>query len=76
MKNRPYGTTGKYVSEIGFGAWQLGNKGDWGNMNDEDAISLVHEAIHRGVNFFDTSPGYGFGKSEELLGKALKGKRN
>jgi aryl-alcohol dehydrogenase-like predicted oxidoreductase len=75
MKNRPYGTTGKFVSEVGFGAWQLGNKGDWGDMNDEGAIRLVQEAIDRGVNFFDTAPGYGFGKSEELLGKALKGKR-
>jgi aryl-alcohol dehydrogenase-like predicted oxidoreductase len=76
MKNRPYGTTGKFVSEIGFGAWQLGNKTDWGNMNDDEAIRLVKEAMDRGVNFFDTAPGYGFGKSEELLGKALKGKRN
>lgn len=76
MKKRSYGTTGKYVSEIGFGAWQLGNKGDWGAMSDEEAIRLVREAIDKGVNFFDTAPGYGHGKSEELLGKALKGKRN
>ena len=76
MKKRPYGSTGKFVSEIGFGGWQLGNTRDWGNMNDEEGIRLVHQAIERGINFFDTAPGYGFGKSEELLGRALKGRRN
>jgi aryl-alcohol dehydrogenase-like predicted oxidoreductase len=75
VNKRPYGKTGKMVSEIGFGAWQLGNYKDWSGMTDEDAIKLVHSAIDRGVNFFDTAPNYGLGKSEELLGKALKGKR-
>jgi aryl-alcohol dehydrogenase-like predicted oxidoreductase len=76
MKKRPYGTTGKLVSEIGFGAWQLGNVGDWGTMSDEEAIKLVQAALGSGVNFFDTAPGYGLGKSEELLGRALKGRRD
>lgn len=76
LKYRRYGNTGKMVSEIGFGAWQLGNGYDWEGMADEAAISLVHEALERGVNFFDTAPGYGRGKSEELLGKALHHKRS
>jgi aryl-alcohol dehydrogenase-like predicted oxidoreductase len=76
MKKRLYGNTGRSVSEIGFGAWQLGNEIDWGRMNDDEAIRLVHEAIELGVNFFDTAPNYGLGKSEELLGRALKGKRD
>ncbi|WP_163192257.1 aldo/keto reductase [Clostridium thermarum] len=76
MKKRPYGATGKFVSEIGFGAWQLGNAKDWGTMSDEEAIKLVHAALDSGVNFFDTAPGYGLGKSEELLGRALKGRRD
>jgi aryl-alcohol dehydrogenase-like predicted oxidoreductase len=76
MKKRTYGNTGKTVSEIGFGAWQLGNASDWAAKLPEDqAIYLVHEAIDRGCNFFDTAPAYGRGTSEELLGKALKGKR-
>lgn len=75
VNKRPYGKTGKMVSEIGLGAWQLGNYKDWSGMTDEDAIRLIHNAIDRGVNFFDTAPNYGLGKSEELLGKALKGKR-
>ncbi|MEC2345289.1 aldo/keto reductase [Paenibacillus barengoltzii] len=76
MKYRRYGTTGKQVSEIGFGAWQLGNKQDWAGMEEEEAIRLVHEALDLGVNFFDTAPNYGQGKSEVLLGKALERKRD
>ena len=75
MNGRPYGHTGKSVSEIGFGAWQLGNGLDWDEMDDGTAIALVHEALDRGVNFFDTAPGYGRGRSEELLGRALAGRR-
>ncbi|UQZ32484.1 aldo/keto reductase [Paenibacillus sp. PK3_47] len=75
MKTRVYGSTGKSASEIGFGAWQLGNRQDWEAMEDNAAIRLVHEALEQGVNFYDTAPNYGRGKSEELLGKALYGKR-
>lgn len=76
MKTRPYGPTGKTVSEIGFGGWQLGNRQDWGAMEDADAIALVHEALERGINFFDSSPNYGLGKSEKLLGEALRHRRD
>ncbi|MFS1517302.1 aldo/keto reductase [Bacillus sp. SCS-151] len=76
MKYRPLGNTGIRVSEVGFGSWQLGNRKDWGEMNDDKAIKLVHEAINQGCNFFDTAPNYGLGKSEELLGKALVSKRD
>ncbi|EFM10620.1 aldo/keto reductase [Paenibacillus curdlanolyticus YK9] len=76
MKQRQYGTTGKQVSEIGFGAWQLGNQQDWEAMGDEDAIKLVHAALERGVNFFDTAPNYGLGRSETLLGIALANRRS
>jgi aryl-alcohol dehydrogenase-like predicted oxidoreductase len=75
MKHRIYGNTGKSVSEIGFGAWQLGNRQDWEAMEDDAAIRLVHEALDQGVNFYDTAPNYGRGRSEELLGKALRGQR-
>ncbi|WP_040949322.1 aldo/keto reductase [Gorillibacterium massiliense] len=75
MKTRAYGQTGKSVSEIGFGAWQLGNSRDWEAMEDKAAITLVHEALERGINFFDSAPNYAGGKSEDLLGEALRGKR-
>ncbi|MCT8137050.1 aldo/keto reductase [Anaerobacillus sp. CMMVII] len=76
MNYRRLGNTGIKVSEVGFGAWQLGNQRDWGQMSDQEAICLVHEAISFGCNFFDTAPNYGLGKSEELLGKAFLGKRD
>jgi aryl-alcohol dehydrogenase-like predicted oxidoreductase len=75
MNKRPLGNTGIMVSEIGFGAWQLGNKKDWSLMSDNEAIALVHQAIDMGCNFFDTAPNYGMGSSETILGKALKGRR-
>ncbi|MBM7662921.1 aryl-alcohol dehydrogenase-like predicted oxidoreductase [Bacillus mesophilus] len=71
MKYRTLGSTSLQVSEIGFGAWQLGNEKDWGEMSENEAISLVHHAMNQGCTFFDTAPNYGAGKSEELLGKAL-----
>lgn len=76
MNQRPFGNSNQSVSEIGFGAWQLGNAKDWSPMSESDAVHLVEKAIHLGCNFFDTAPNYGLGKSEEILGKALKNKRN
>lgn len=73
---RELGNTGLKVSDIGFGAWQLGNAKDWGDMSDNKAIQLVHKALDSGCNFFDTAPGYGEGRSESLLGQALVGKRD
>jgi aryl-alcohol dehydrogenase-like predicted oxidoreductase len=76
VKKRDLGSTGIKVSEIGFGAWQLGNEKDWGKMTNDEAVYLVNKAMDSGCNFFDTAPNYGAGKSEELLGKAFKGKRD
>jgi aryl-alcohol dehydrogenase-like predicted oxidoreductase len=76
LNSRKYGNTAKSVSEIGFGAWQLGNTQDWEAMEHDAAVSLVHEALERGMNFYDTAPNYGRGASETLLGTALSGRRN
>jgi len=72
MKYNYYTQNSPKVSEIGFGAWQLGNPISWAAMTDKEAINLVHEALDMGVNFFDTAPNYGKGASERLLGEALK----
>lgn len=72
MEYRAYVEGTPPISVIGFGAWQLGNNVDWRGMTDSEAIDLVHMAIGEGINYFDTAPNYGHGKSEELLGKALK----
>ena len=61
------------VSEIGFGAWQLGERG-WDGPDRDASVRLVHQALDAGVNFFDTAPGYGEGRSEEFLGRALAGR--
>lgn len=64
------GMTGLEVSPIAFGTWQLG--GDWGSFDESEAISAIRHARELGVNFFDTAQAYGFGASEQLLGKALR----
>ncbi|MCE7792854.1 aldo/keto reductase [Salipaludibacillus sp. CUR1] len=76
MEKRQFGNTGKFVSEIGLGAWQLGNKNNGGEMTESEGIEIVNKAIELGCNFFDTAPNYALGKSERILGKALKDKRD
>jgi len=71
MNLRPFGNTGMNVSEIGLGAWQLANP-DWRLSDTSEALRIVQASLDAGCNFFDTAPGYGYGRSEELLGKALK----
>lgn len=72
MKFNPYLTNGPLVSEIGLGAWQLGESNAWGSMTENEAILLVQRSLELGVNFFDTAPNYGLGTSEVRLGKALQ----
>lgn len=61
------------VSEIGLGAWQLGNHSGWQPVSEMGAVQLVEKSLEYGINFFDTAPNYGKGTGEERLGKALKG---
>lgn len=70
MRTTTLGRTGLDVSRIAFGTWQLG--GDWGGFDEQRATDAIRRALDLGCNFFDTAQGYGFGKSEELLGKALR----
>ncbi|MEC9485656.1 MAG: aldo/keto reductase [Candidatus Izemoplasma sp.] len=62
----------KKISRIGFGAWQLGNTKEFSKMTINEGVKLVHEALDAGVTFFDTAPNYASGRSEEILGIALK----
>jgi aryl-alcohol dehydrogenase-like predicted oxidoreductase len=70
LKTTTLGQTGLHVSRIAFGTWQLG--GDWGRFDDNAAITAIRRARELGVNFFDTAQAYGFGASEQILGKALR----
>lgn len=70
MKYRPFGRTGWQVSEIAFGAWQIG--GDWGKLDDNESVHTLLHAYEQGVNFVDTAELYGKGHSEEVIGRSLK----
>jgi aryl-alcohol dehydrogenase-like predicted oxidoreductase len=79
LKFRPLGSTGLKVSEIGFGAWAIGGNAfgnSYGPTDDEESTRSIHAALDAGCNFFDTADVYGQGHSEELLGQALKSRRN
>ena len=58
-----------------MGCWPFAGGNVWGDQDDADSISAVHASLDAGINFFDTAEGYGAGKSEEVLGEALKGRR-
>src|SRR5690348_10256977 len=67
MKYRPLGRTGWNVSDISFGAWAIG--GAWGSVNDDESMAALHAAIDAGVNFIDTADVYGMGRSERLIAR-------
>jgi aryl-alcohol dehydrogenase-like predicted oxidoreductase len=70
MPTRPLGRTGRDVSEVGFGAWQIG--ADWGQVDEDAAMATLHAAADAGVTFFDTADVYGDGRSERLVGRLLR----
>ncbi|WP_276119285.1 aldo/keto reductase [Pararhizobium qamdonense] len=70
MKNRILGRTGATISEIGFGAWQIG--GAWGDVSEEDGKRALNAALDAGVTFIDTADVYGDGRSEKIIASVLK----
>jgi aryl-alcohol dehydrogenase-like predicted oxidoreductase len=75
MEYRKLGSSDLHVSPIIFGAWAIGGW-LWGGADDDEAIPAIHAAIDSGINTIDTAPVYGFGHSEEVVGRAIKGKRD
>ena len=73
MRYRPLGTSGIEASIVGLGTAAIGG-GD--GRDDSEYVKAVHAAIDRGVTLIDTAPSYGWGRSEEVVGKALKGRRD
>jgi|SRR5665213_1340744 len=73
MNYRTLGRTGWKISEISFGAWAIG--GAWGKVSDQESLAALHAALDGGVNFFDTADVYGDGRSERLLAKLKKERR-
>lgn len=75
MKTRPLGKSGLEASVIGFGAWAIGGW-MWGGTEENEAVAAIHAAIGEGITLIDTAAMYGMGRSEEIVGKALQGRRD
>jgi aryl-alcohol dehydrogenase-like predicted oxidoreductase len=82
MKNRILGRSNIEVSPLGMGCWAIGGiwqfldtQAGWGEVDDAESIRTIQHALDNGINFFDTAANYGAGHSEQLLAKALAGKR-
>ena len=77
MHKRQLGKTDIEITPIGFGAWAIGG-GDWsfgwGNQEDQDSIAAIKHALNMGINWIDTAAVYGLGRSEEVVGEAIKGR--
>ncbi len=77
MNQRPLGRSGLSASVIGLGAWVLGGGPVWGaETDDTESIRTIHAALDLGINLIDTAPAYGWGRSERVVGQALKGRRH
>jgi aryl-alcohol dehydrogenase-like predicted oxidoreductase len=73
------GKTGLDITRVGFGAWAIGGGGwefGWGPQDDDDSMAAIQHALELGVNWIDTAAAYGFGRSEEIVGRALEGLRD
>ncbi|GAA0664963.1 aldo/keto reductase [Kitasatospora atroaurantiaca] len=72
MEQRVLGSTARKASVVGLGTWQLG--ADWGDVREEDAAAVLDAAVEAGVTFLDTADVYGDGRSEQLIGRYLRGR--
>ncbi len=79
MQTRKLGYSDLHFTTVGLGAWAMGGGGwdwGWGPQDDDESIATVHRALDSGVNWIDTAPVYGFGHSEEVVGRAIAGIRD
>ena len=78
MQTRQLGNSDMKLTPIGCGAWALGGgcKWGWGPQDDQESSAAIERALDLGINFFDTAPAYGRGRSEEVVGRTLKGRLN
>ena len=73
MEYRILGRTGVKVSAQCLGTMMFG---PWGNTDEDECVRMIHTALDAGINFVDTADVYGEGRSEEIVGKALQGRRD
>jgi aryl-alcohol dehydrogenase-like predicted oxidoreductase len=70
------GSTGLEITRVGFGAWAIGGGGwefGWGPQDDDESLATIDHALGQGINWIDTAAVYGFGHSEEIVGRAIAG---
>ena len=76
LETAQLGSTGLEITRVGFGAWAIGGGGwefGWGPQQDVESIEAIERALELGVNWIDTAAAYGFGHSEDVVGRALEG---
>ena len=76
LKTTQLGRTGLETTRVGLGAWAIGGGGwefGWGPQDDDESIAAIHRALEQGINWIDTAAAYGFGRSEQIVGRALEG---
>ncbi len=76
MQYKPLGASGIEASVVAAGTWVTGGGAAWNGVDDGESLRALDAAFDHGVNFVDTAPAYGWGHSEEIVGKAIKGKRD
>lgn len=76
MRYQEIGKSGLKASVVSLGTWAIGGGSWWGENDDAQSIATIREAVDQGINLIDTAPVYGFGHSEEVVGKAVKGIRD
>jgi methylglyoxal reductase len=76
MEYRELGKTGIKTSPVCLGTWAIGGGPWWGESDDCESVKAIKASIEGGINFIDTAPAYGFGRSEEIVGKAINGMRD
>jgi aryl-alcohol dehydrogenase-like predicted oxidoreductase len=75
MIYRKLGKSGLDVSVVGFGAWAIGGW-MWGGADEDQAVAAIQAAIDHGINLIDTAPAYGFGRSEQIVARAIHDRRD
>jgi aryl-alcohol dehydrogenase-like predicted oxidoreductase len=76
LKRRRLGKSDIEVSVLALGCWALAGGAGWGEQDEDEAVATIHAALDQGINFLDTAEAYGGGHSEEIVGKALTGRRD